>query len=158
MRSCSVVFFVLVRHHFAETIWSVAQHGARYSGIILTRIGFAAFFTSDSSKIIPSGSGGAADGESIAFVPMAMPIMFGPGGIATLIGMAATTHLAPGGMELENYAASFLAMVATMAVTCLLLIYAAPILTKIGPKESMLPRESPVFLFPRWEWDCSSTA
>ena len=68
----------------------------------------------------------------MSFVPLAMPIMFGPGGIATLIGMAATMHLSRGG--LETYVASFLAIVATMVVTCLSLTYAGPILSKIGPK------------------------
>ena len=61
-----------------------------------------------------------------------MPIMFGPGGIATLIGMAATMHLSRGG--LETYVASVLAIVATMVVTCVSLTYAGRILTKIGPK------------------------
>ena len=57
--------------------------------------------------------------------------MFGPGGIATLIGMAATMHLDKG---LEIYVASFLAIVATMLVTCLSLTYAGRILAKVGPK------------------------
>ncbi len=103
-------------------------------GIILTRIGFELFAPSASSNIIPTGGSAAADGEGVAFVPLAMPIMFGPGGIATLIGMAATMHLSPGGLELESYVASFLAIVATMVVTCLSLTYAGGILTKIGPK------------------------
>lgn len=68
----------------------------------------------------------------MSFVPLAMPIMFGPGGIATLIGMAATMHLTRGG--LGTYLASFLAIVATMMVTCLSLTYAGRILAKIGPK------------------------
>jgi multiple antibiotic resistance protein len=101
-------------------------------GIILTRIGFELFAPSPSGKIIPVGANGAEGQESVSFVPLAMPIMFGPGGIATLIGMAATMHLSLGGFE--TYVASFLAIAATMLVTCLSLTYAGKILTKIGPK------------------------
>jgi hypothetical protein len=98
-------------------------------GIILTRIGFQLFAPTSSSLVSPAGDGSS---DSIAFVPLAMPIMFGPGGIATLIGMAATVHLSRGG--LETYLISFLAILATMVVTFLSLVYAGVILTKIGPK------------------------
>ena len=102
-------------------------------GIILTRIGFELFAPSPSQALIPTGGSQQDDGMDVAFVPMAMPIMFGPGGIATLIGMAATMH-ASGGARIENYAASILAIVLTMWVTYLSLAYATPILHKIGPK------------------------
>ena len=98
-------------------------------GIILTKIGFELFAPSPTASLIPQGTSG--DG-GVSFIPLAMPIMFGPGGIATLIGMAATMHLSRGG--LETYAASVLAIVAVMVVTCLSLTYAAMILSKIGPK------------------------
>jgi multiple antibiotic resistance protein len=100
-------------------------------GIILTRIGFELFAPS-SHGMIPSGGSTQADGMDVAFVPMAMPIMFGPGGIATLIGMAATRHAAAN--RLEEWIASILAIVLTMLVTYLSLAYATPILKKIGPK------------------------
>ena len=100
-------------------------------GIILTRIGFQLFAPTTSSMVSLNGDG-SSDAESVAFVPLAMPIMFGPGGIATLIGMAATMHLSLGGLEI--YLISFLAILATMVVTFLSLVYAGVILTKIGPK------------------------
>lgn len=101
-------------------------------GIILTRIGFELFAPSKSGSIVPRGGSTTADGMDVAFVPMAMPIMFGPGGIATLIGMASTMHASDGGVE--NWIASVLAIVLTMWVTYLSLAYATPILNKIGPK------------------------
>jgi multiple antibiotic resistance protein len=101
-------------------------------GIILTRIGFQLFAPSAAGSMVPTGSSADAKGEDVAFIPLAMPIMFGPGGIATLIGMAGTMHLSREG--LETYAASFLAIVATMGVTYLFLASAGPILAKIGPK------------------------
>ena len=100
-------------------------------GIILTRIGFELFSPSPSG-MVPTGGSQRADGSDVAFIPLAMPIMFGPGGIATLIGMAATAHLGKGGIE--TYVASILATAATMFATYLSLASAAPILKKIGPK------------------------
>ena len=44
-----------------------------------------------------------------------MPIMFGPGAIATIIGMVSTVKQS--GEELESFAAISLAIVATMTVT-----------------------------------------
>jgi multiple antibiotic resistance protein len=101
-------------------------------GIILTRIGFELFAPSPKGSLVPTGGSTSADGMDVAFVPMAMPIMFGPGGIATLIGMASTMHAAHG--DWEDWVASVLAIVLTMLVTYLSLAYATPILNKIGPK------------------------
>jgi len=65
-------------------------------GIILIRIGFDLFGASSSSKLVPTGASASATGDDVAFIPMAMPIMFGPGGIATIISVAATAHLGHG--------------------------------------------------------------
>lgn len=126
-----LMFFFLLFGTLLLRLFGVSLSMVRIvGGIILTRIGFQLFAPSPTADMIPSG--GDAGGEGVAFIPLAMPIMFGPGGIATLIGMAATMHLSVGG--LETYVASFLAILATMAVTCLSLIYAGKILTRIGPK------------------------
>ena len=134
LKSClyalSLMFFFLLFGTLLLKVFGVSLNMIRIvGGIILTRIGFQLFTPSPSANMISAGSGGP---ESVAFIPLAMPIMFGPGGIATLIGMAATMHLSQGGFEI--YLASFAAIVATMFVTCLSLIYAGKILTKIGPK------------------------
>ncbi len=138
-KSCLYAFLLMVFFLLFGTIllrlFGVSLSMVRIvGGIILTRIGFQLFAPSSSGSIVPTGGSNVADGSDVAFVPLAMPIMFGPGGIATLIGMAATMHLSPGGQELESYLASFLAIVATMVVTCMSLTYAGGILTKIGPK------------------------
>lgn len=97
-------------------------------GIILTRIGFQMFNPSPQAKSNPVSD----TGEDVAFIPLAMPIMFGPGAIATIIGMASTVQRSA--EELESFAAISLAIVATMGVTCLSLIYSKGILKKVGPK------------------------
>ena len=78
-------------------------------------------------------SGGANEGGAdIAFIPLAMPIMFGPGVIATIISMSASMKLSEA--SIENFIASSLAIAAAMGVTYLSLIYAGKILNKVGPK------------------------
>ena len=102
-------------------------------GIILTRIGFQMFAPSPQAKIVPgSESGPDVKEEDVAFIPLAMPIMFGPGAIATIIGLTSTVKQST--EELESYIAISLAIFAAMAVTYLSLIYSKWILKKVGPK------------------------
>ncbi|HEY5893621.1 MAG TPA: MarC family protein [Chthoniobacterales bacterium] len=102
-------------------------------GIILTRIGFQMFAPPPQGKGSPgSGSGPGTTDEDVSFIPLAMPIMFGPGAIATIIGMASTVKQSSA--ELESFVAISLAIIATMAVTCLSLVYSKGILQKVGPK------------------------
>src|ERR1700740_2140550 len=57
-------------------------------GIILTRLGFTLFSarSADAAKDQATSGQPAAD-QDVAFVPLAMPIMVGPGAIATILGM-----------------------------------------------------------------------
>jgi multiple antibiotic resistance protein len=97
-------------------------------GIILMRIGFDLF--------MPKGPGGGLAGPSsgngnVAFVPLAMPLMFGPGAIATIIGMTATIKQSP--TQMLSFLAISAAIVATMLVTYLCLAYADRLTRSIGP-------------------------
>ena len=96
-------------------------------GVILTRVGFDLFNPPPSGGIVPRAEDGNAN---VAFVPLAMPIMFGPGAIATLISMASTIKQSSG--EMLHFLAASAAIVACMAVIYLSLVYAEPILRKIG--------------------------
>jgi multiple antibiotic resistance protein len=102
-------------------------------GIILTRIGFQMFAPPPQAKVTPAtGTGVNTNRDDVSFIPLAMPIMFGPGAIATIVGMASTVKQSS--EELESFVAISLAIIATMAVTCLSLIYSKGILQKVGPK------------------------
>jgi multiple antibiotic resistance protein len=102
-------------------------------GIILTRIGFQMFAPPPSGKANPdSGGGVGGQQEDVAFIPLAMPIMFGPGAIATIIGMVSTVKKSTD--ELVSFVAICLAILATMTVTYLSLVYSKGILEKVGPK------------------------
>ncbi|MEJ0092900.1 MAG: MarC family protein [Methylocella sp.] len=97
-------------------------------GIILMKIGFELFAPSPSSSIIPPE--GAQSDSNIAFVPLAMPIMFGPGAIATILGMAAFVKKAQS--ETSAFAAIVSAIVATMLVNYLCLAYAGSLVSRLG--------------------------
>lgn len=98
-------------------------------GVILTRIGFELFAPSANNNLIPQGDIGI---RNVAFTPMAMPIMFGPGTIATVIGLTSTIKDAD--QALLSGVAVVLAMLATMFTVYLSLRYAQHILNKIGPQ------------------------
>jgi multiple antibiotic resistance protein len=99
-------------------------------GIILMKIGFELFMPEKPDG--GSGLTGVHDGaDNIAFVPLAMPLMFGPGAIATIIGMASTIkHFST---AIASFVAISVAIVATMFVTYLCLAYAEKLTRKIGP-------------------------
>lgn len=98
-------------------------------GVILMRIGFELFAPSPKSSLIPSGPAGD---KNVTFIPLAMPIMFGPGAIATVIGLTSTIKQSDD--FLLSFGASVLAIFASVFVTYLSLIYAKMILSKIGPQ------------------------
>jgi multiple antibiotic resistance protein len=99
-------------------------------GIILVKIGFELFSPSPSKGILASG--GAGQGGNIEFVPLAMPLMFGPGAIATILGMTST--IKHSSTELASFVAIVAAIFATMSVTYLCLIYAGKLSDKLGPR------------------------
>ena len=97
-------------------------------GIILMKIGFELFSPSPSGGVIPAG--GVDKDANIAFVPLAMPLMCGPGAIATILGM--TSIIRQSSAELPSFVAIVLAIFATMAVTYLCLAYAGKLFDRLG--------------------------
>src|SRR6516164_7963043 len=121
-----LIFGTLILRLFGVPLAMVRIAG----GIILVKIGFELFSPSPSKGILASGSSG--QNENIEFVPLAMPLMFGPGAIATILGMASTIkHSAT---ELTSFVAIVAAIFATMLVTYLCLIYAGKLSDKLGPR------------------------
>jgi multiple antibiotic resistance protein len=119
-----LVFGTLILRLFGVPLSMVRIVG----GIILMKIGFELFSSSRSGGgIIPEG---AATDESIAFVPLALPLMCGPGAIATILGMTSTVQHSP--TELMSFIAIVAAVVATMLVTYLCLAYAGKLSEKLG--------------------------
>ena len=122
-------FFFLVFGTLMLRIFGVPLAMVRVvGGIILMKIGFELFAPQKGAGI---ASAGADPGANIAFVPLAMPLMFGPGAIATIIGMTAT--IKQSGEELLSFVAIAAAIVLTMFVTYLCLAYADRLSKWMGP-------------------------
>lgn len=123
-----LMFFFLIFGNLLLRLFEVPLSMVRVvGGVILMRIGFELFAPSANSSLIPHGT---QAGQDISFIPLAMPIMFGPGAIATVISL--TTTIKDSERAVLSFAAVALAIVATMFATYLALIYAKGILRKIG--------------------------
>src|ERR1044071_665199 len=126
-----LLFFFLIFGALLLKVFEVPLSMVRIvGGIILTRIGFALFMPSnDTASIISNAPTGA--GDTVAFVPLAMPLMFGPGAIATVLGMA--SFVRHPFAEFASLAAIVTAMILTMITTYVILAYADLIVGYIGP-------------------------
>jgi multiple antibiotic resistance protein len=134
MKSCLYAlllsFFFLVFGALMLRIFGVPLAMVRVvGGIILMKIGFELFTPEKGGGV--AGADTADPNANIAFVPLAMPLMFGPGAIATIIGMTATIERS--GAEILSFAAIAAAIVATMIVTYLCLAYADRLTKFMGP-------------------------
>ena len=126
-----LLFFFLIFGTLLLKIFEVPLSMVRIvGGIILMRIGFALFLPSrDTASIIPNAPTGAND--TVAFVPLALPLMFGPGAIATVLGM--TSLVRHPLVEFPSLAAIIAAIFFTMMATYLILAYADLIVGYLGP-------------------------
>jgi multiple antibiotic resistance protein len=132
-RSCIyaalLMFFFLIFGNLTLRIFEVPLSMVRMvGGIILVRIGFSLFMPSASNQLPGTGEGDEGD---VAFVPLAMPLMFGPGAIATLIGMSATIKQT---RSILSFVGISIAIALTMFVTYLALRYANGLLRRLGEK------------------------
>lgn len=133
LKSClyamALCFFFLIFGTLLMRLFGVPLSMVRIvGGIILMKIGFELFSPSPSGK--NAMLAGDASGN-IAFVPLAMPLMFGPGAIATILGMGSKIRQSPS--ELGAFVAIAAAIVATMVVTFLCLAYADKLTKNLGP-------------------------
>jgi multiple antibiotic resistance protein len=121
-----LVFGNLTLRLFAVPLSMVRMVG----GLVLIRIGFSLFMPSPGNDLVGGAGAGPADGD-FAFVPLAMPLMFGPGAIATIIGMSA---LVKEERSLLSFLAIFAAILATTVITYLVLVSAKRVLRRIGTR------------------------
>ena len=134
-RSCLyamlLLFFFFIFGTLILRIFGVSLSMVRVvGGIILLRIGFQLFSGSSSSGPMTAPNASAQSGD-IAFVPLAMPLMCGPGAIATIIGM--TSLVKHSEFELVSFLAIAIAILGTMFVTYLCLAYARNVVERVGP-------------------------
>jgi len=130
----ALMFFFLIFGTLILRIFGIPLSMVRIvGGIILTRLGFMLFSarSADAAKH-QATSGQPADDEDVAFVPLAIPIMVGPGAIATILGMTSLAKRAAS--EVAAFIAISAAVLATMFVTYLVLRAAKIVLLRIGPR------------------------
>ena len=129
-----LIFFFLVFGTAMLYIFSVSLSMVRIvGGIILMRIGFSLFLPSPAGGVLPAGGSGATGQElDIAFVPLAMPLMFGPGVLATVLGMCSLVRHPI--TEFTTLLAISLACLAAMGVVYLTLASARYLMDRLGAK------------------------
>lgn len=128
----ALLLFFLVFGNLVLWVFEIPLSMVRVvGGIVLLKLGFELFAPSPSGGMIPSaGPDQIKDPADLAFVPMAIPIMVGPGAIATILGMSSLVEH-PGHLVVTSVA---LATLATMLVTYMSLIHANKIRSWIGPR------------------------
>jgi multiple antibiotic resistance protein len=129
-----LMFFFLVFGTVILRVFGIPLSMVRIvGGIILVRLGFTLFSSSAAGVAMgQAGSGQVGKDDGVAFVPLVMPIMFGPGAIATVLGM--TSLVKQSESELTAFAEISAAILATMLATYLVLRAARMVLDRIGPR------------------------
>ncbi|CCJ05730.1 MarC family protein [Methylocystis sp. SC2] len=97
-------------------------------GIVLMKIGFELFLPSSDGDGAPAF---ARSTGNIAFMPLAMPLMIGPGPIATVLGMMATVEHSS--HEALAFGVILGAIFLAVAVTYACLAFATRLTTTLGP-------------------------
>jgi multiple antibiotic resistance protein len=129
--AAGLLFFFLIFGTIILKIFGVSLSMVRVvGGIILLKIGFE-LFSAPSASGLTAASGGDGQGGDIAFVPLAIPLMCGPGAIATILGM--TSLVKHPQIEIMPFLAIAAAIVCAMAVTFVSLAYADKLVRRIGP-------------------------
>jgi multiple antibiotic resistance protein len=129
-----LIFFFLVFGTVMLQIFSVSLSMVRIvGGIILMRIGFSLFLPSSSGGVIRGPeTGSSRKGMDFAFVPLAMPLMFGPGVLATVLGMCSLVHHPI--TDFTSLLAISLACLAAIFIIYLTLAYARKLMDRLGAK------------------------
>jgi multiple antibiotic resistance protein len=129
-----LIFFFLVFGTVMLQIFSVPLSMIRIvGGIILMRIGFSLFLPSPAGGVFQAGRSKSTGQElDIAFVPLAMPLMFGPGVLATVLGMCSLVRHPIA--HFTSLLAVTLASLAAMGVIYLTLSYARYLMNRLGAK------------------------
>jgi multiple antibiotic resistance protein len=129
-----LIFFFLVFGTVMLYIFSVSLSMVRIvGGIILMRIGFSLFLPSPAGGVFPAGGSGSSGQEGdIAFVPLAMPLMFGPGVLATVLGMCSLVRHPVS--DPASLLAISLACLAAMGIIYLTLASGRYLMDRLGAK------------------------
>ena len=132
MYAVALMFFFLLFGTLILRLFGIPLSMVRIvGGIILTRLGFMLFSSRPTNATKDHATNDQPTAEAdVAFVPLAMPIMFGPGAIATILGMTSLVRHAE--FEVAAFIAICAAILAAMLVTYMVLRTSRIVLAKIG--------------------------
>jgi multiple antibiotic resistance protein len=127
------VFAILILFLFLGNgilqFFNISLHGVRIAGGIMLMINALTFLRSNGKRGYVQDPG--EDGPSIAFSPMAMPLLSGPGSIAVIIGISGNI-----GYVWDSpvkYLVATSAIVAVCAVTYVIFLYSKYLTRVLGP-------------------------
>jgi multiple antibiotic resistance protein len=110
--------------------FGISVPGIRVAGgLIISTIGFRMLFPTPRS----AASGAVGAEENIAFTPIAMPSLAGPGSIAVVLGAASQIRSRHPGEWHLAYAGTLIGMVATLVIAFVVLRAAGEMVRYMGP-------------------------
>jgi multiple antibiotic resistance protein len=131
--ACVYAFGILATFLIAGSMivdfFNISVPGIRVAGgLIISTVGFRMLFPAPAT-----GAGAAAAEEDIAFTPIAMPSLAGPGSIAVVLGAAAQIQSIRPDDWPVIYLAVVLGMVITLAISFAVLRAASQMVRFLGP-------------------------
>ena len=111
--------------------FSISVPGIRVAGgLIISTVGFGMLFPARQ----PTGADAAASEQDVAFSPIAMPSLAGPGSIAVVLGAAAQIQSRFPDRVLLIFAAVVVGMIATLVIAFVVLRAAGEMVRYLGPR------------------------
>lgn len=135
LRVCLYAFGILAVFLIAGeriiNLFSISIEGIRIAGgLIIIRVGFSMLSSSDSGTVEPEKISQAKNNRDIAFTPLAMPSLAGPGSISVVLSMVSSAHE---NTSLINLAVIALGIAITALIAYLLFIAAAKYVHLLSP-------------------------
>ena len=110
--------------------FNISVPGIRVAGgLIISTVGFRMLFPAPP----PTGTGAVQAAQEVAFTPIAMPSLAGPGSIAVVLGSAAQIQSRHPGDWLIVYPAVIVGMIATLVIAFAVLRAASQMVRFLGP-------------------------
>ncbi len=137
--TCIYMFFILIIFLLAGALilsfFGISVYALRIAGgLIITVLGFRMLFPTSASEKENVAVSNYEEAKGLAFTPLAMPMLSGPGSIAVIIGMAAQISEQESILlRLSGYAVVGLGILITVIICWLVLRSSTKIIKILGP-------------------------
>ena len=131
----ATLFIFLLAGALILSFFGISVHGLRIAGgLILTVLGFGMLFPKEAAVSEQQDIRTFEQARGLAFTPLAMPMLSGPGSIAVIISMAAQISENPSYLKkIAAYAVVGLGILITVAICWLVLRSSSKITKFLGP-------------------------